>query len=724
MDHFLAHFTNISLSSQRKTNFMKTITILLLLYAVQISFFAQKELTLAEAVMEQYRKFRPEYVFNFQWVPNSSDYSYIDDYTTLVLHNSKRKRDTKLSIEEVNKWIGAELSWFSGMEWLDKDCFKLTDGQKYYCVDPSKKTGQVIFDAQKRTENSVFNLESLSLAYTIDHNLYVYRNGKETNITEHSDKAIVAGQAIARSEFGIRNGIFWAPKGNLLAFYEKDERAVAEYPFLDITKTPGVTSFIRYPMAGQLSEKPKVGIYNFTNSSLVYIEPRGASDDYLTNVSWSPNEGYLVLAEVTRDQKQMQVQLYDAAGKFVRTLFTEENQRYVEPEHPAYFINETQFIWFSEKTGNTNLYLCDINGSMEQLTNNPWEALSFEGVSRNKSAVFFMGTGESPLDTKLFQVELRSKKQSELTKSPGTHSAKVSPNGMLIFNQFSSSDVPNLTQITDINGKTLKKLLEAQDLLKPYKIGSTTLGKIKAKDGSDLYTRLIKPSNFNEKQKYPVLVYVYGGPHAQMITNSYLNGADLWMHWMAEQGYIVFTLDNRGSAHRGFQFESQIHRRLGTVEVEDQMAGVDYLKSLPYVDANKMAVHGWSFGGFMTISLMLREPGIFTTGVAGGPVTDWKFYEAMYGERYMDTPETNPNGYDAASLLNKTANLSGDLLIIHGGVDDVVVPQHSQALLKAFIDAGKQVDFFEYPTHQHNVRGKDRVHLIEKVLKYILEKNV
>jgi dipeptidyl-peptidase-4 len=703
---------------------MKVASFFIFLFAIQFASFAQSELTLSEAVMEQWRKFRPEHVFNFQWVPNSTDYSYIDDYTTLVLHNSKRKRDTKITIEEVNKWIGAELSWFSGMEWLDKDCFKLTDGQKYYCVDPVKKTGKVIFDAQKQTENSAFNLESLSMAYTRKNNLYVYRSGEEIALTNHTDNAIVAGQAIARSEFGIRNGIFWAPKGNLLAFYEKDESDVAEYPFLDITKTPGVTSFIRYPMTGQMSEKPKVGIYSLSNKSLVYIQPRGASDDYLTNVSWSPDERYLILAEVTRDQKKMQVQLYDAAGKFVRTLFTEENKRYVEPEHPAYFINETQFIWFSEKTGNTNLYLCDINGSIEQLTNNPWEALSFEGLSRNKSAIFFMGTGESPLDTKLFQVELRSKKQFELTKAPGTHEAKVSPNGMLIFDQFSSITTPNLAQITDINGKTLKKILEAEDKLKSYKIGITALGKIKAKDGNDLHTRLIKPSNFDENKKYPVLVYVYGGPHAQLITNSYLTGANLWMHWMAEQGYLVFTLDNRGSAHRGFQFESQIHRQVGTVEVEDQMTGVEYLKSLPYVDANRLAVHGWSFGGFMTISLMLRQPGTFTTGVAGGPVTDWKYYEAMYGERYMDTPETNPEGYAASSLLNKTNQLKGDLLIIHGGVDDVVVPQHSQALLKAFIDAGKQIDFFEYPTHQHNVRGKDRVHLIEKILKYIMEKNV
>jgi dipeptidyl-peptidase-4 len=195
------------------------------------------------------------------------------------------------------------------------------------------------------------------------------------------------------------------------------------------------------------------------------------------------------------------------------------------------------------------------------------------------------------------------------------------------------------------------------------------------------------------------------------------------MHWMADQGYIVYTVDNRGSAHRGFAFESQIHRQLGTVEMEDQLSGVEYLKSLPFVDANRLAVHGWSFGGFMTTSLMLRQPGTFNVGVAGGPVIDWKFYEIMYGERYMDRPEENPEGYEANSLLNYADKLEGKLLLIHGTVDDVVVMQHSLSMIQKFVESGVQMDFFPYPMHPHNVRGKDRVHLMNKVLNYVIENN-
>lgn len=688
--------------------------------------YAQNQLTLSEAVMEQYRKFRPDNVYDFQWLPGSQDYSYVDGFTKLVIYDSKKKRKSEIRIDELNKGLESSLRWFSGFKWINAVEFIINDGSNFYSYDWIKKSGRVLLSLPKSIEvqNEVYQERTNAIAYTRENNLYLFQNNTETAITSFQDKNIVAGQAIARSEFGITNGIFWSPNGNFLAFYQKDETEVSSYPLLDITKTPGITNLIKYPMAGMASEQPRLGIYNLTTKTTVYIDPRGDSYDYLTNVAWDKNEQHLLIAEVKRNQKEMSLQLYDNSGKFIRTLFTEKNDRYVEPEHPPYFINDNQFVWLSERTGNTNLFLCDLYGKVEQLTTNRWEALDMKGVSRNGRVLYFMGTGESPLDTKLFQVDIRTKKQIELTKEPGTHEAKVSPNDMLIFHQFSSSSIFNLAKIMDLRGRTLATLIQSEDKLAAYKLGANTIGKLSAKDGSDLYTRLIKPSNFDPTKKYPVMVYVYGGPHAQMITNSWLNGANLWMHWMAEQGYLVFTLDNRGSAHRGFEFESQIHRRVGTVEIEDQLTGVDYLKSLPFVDSKRLAVHGWSFGGFMTTSLMLRAPGVFTTGVAGGPVTDWKFYEIMYGERYMDTPETNADGYERASLLNKTANLQGKLLLIHGGIDDVVVPQHSQALIKAFIDKGKQVDFFEYPTHKHNVTGKDRVHLIEKVLKYIMENNV
>jgi len=248
-----------------------------------------------------------------------------------------------------------------------------------------------------------------------------------------------------------------------------------------------------------------------------------------------------------------------------------------------------------------------------------------------------------------------------------------------------------------------------------------TISNLENQEGTKLYYRLIKPTRFDSTKKYPVIVYVYGGPHEQLITDSWLGGAGLFLNYLAEQGYIVFTLDNRGSANRGRDFEQAIFRNVGTNETKDQMTGLGYLKSLPYVDTARIGVDGWSYGGFMTLSLMLRYPGVFKVAVAGGPVTDWQYYEVMYGERYMDTPQTNPQGYKKASVLNYVKNLNGKVLVIHGTMDQTVMWQQSLLFVQKAVSLGKQVDYFVYPGHKHNVRGIDRANLYEKITDYFKE---
>ena len=479
-------------------------------------------------------------------------------------------------------------------------------------------------------------------------------------------------------------------------------------------------------MAGQKSEKPRIGIYDFKTKKTVFIAPRGKSDDYLTNLAWTPDEKFVVIVEINRGQNHLWVNVYDAyTGEFVRSLFDEKNDKWVEPENPVFFPSKSSndFVWISQRDGFNNLYYYDWSDKLKlQLTKNQFVTKSIVGTIDNGNEIVFQATGENPLDMNYFAVSLKGK-QRLITKNSGTHSLQIGLDGKFFFDEYSSHSIPSKSLILNAKGDVYKELLVSKDKLEDYKIGVTEIGSIQAEDGTKLYTRLIKPSNFDPSKKYPVMVYVYGGPHAQMIQNEWLDGSNLWMHWMAEKGYLVFTVDNRGSANRGFVFESGIHRQLGTIEMEDQLQGVKYLKSLPFVDTARLAVHGWSFGGFMTTSLMLRKPGTFKVGVAGGPVTDWKYYEIMYGERYMDLPEENVEGYKKASLMNYTKNLKGNLLLIHGTADDVVVMQHNYSLIKQFVEDGVQVDFFPYPMHPHNVMGKDRVHLIEKILTYILKNN-
>ena len=688
-----------------------------------------KKITLEEAVLQQGRAFRADGLTGFQWIPNTNRYVfYTDAWTKMKTASAANDTATELvTLTDLNTALGTKLRNFFGLQWVDTNNFLITENGKYYSYNLTTKTGKLILQAPETAENITFDSNKVNLAFTEGNNLYFLNNkGEKVTVTNESNKGIVSGQSIARNEFGISNGIFWSPKASFLAFYQKDETEVADYPLLDINETPGKLVNIKYPMIGQKSEKPRVGIYNLTTQKTVFITPRGNQDDYLTNLSWTPDEKYVLIAELNRGQNDMHLNLYDAnTGAFVRTILNEKNPRWVEPEHDAFFPNakSNNFVWFSEKDGFPNMYYYAIEGKLiKQLTNNQFVVRDIIGTNTAGTEIYFKATGPNPTNMLAYKVDLKGK-QTLITKDQGIHNVIPSADGNWFFDEFSNHDTPSKSLLYDKSFKA-KTLLVSKNKYDGYEIGTAEIKTIKSADGTtDLYTRLIKPSNFDPTKKYPVLVYVYGGPHAQMITNSFLDGANLWMYWMAEQGYLVFTVDNRGSDNRGFTFESIIHGNLGVNEMDDQLKGVDYLKSLPFVDGNRLAVHGWSYGGFMTTSLMLRKADTFKVGVAGGPVIDWKWYEAMYGERYMDTPAENPKGFEETTVYNYVKNLKGKLLLIHGTNDDVVVEQHNLSLVKKFVEAGKQVDYFPYPMHKHNVTGKDRVHLIQKVLNYVIENN-
>ena len=704
--------------------------LLLLSISLSIGSFAQsKKLSLEESVLQQNRQFRADRLTGFQWIPNTNQYVYYTDAWTKMVTAQATNTTTSeyVKLADINAALGTQLKNFAGLEWIDANTLLVSEGGKYYTYTISTKAGKKMQQAGPSAENLNFDKAKQKLAFTEKNNLYFYnQNQEKVTVTNETNPEIVSGQSISRNEFGINGGIFWSPQSNFLAFYQKDETEVANYPLLDITQTPGKLNTIKYPMAGQKSEKPKVGIYNLASGKTVFISPKGDANDYLTNLTWTPDEKYVIIAELNRGQNDMNLNVYDAvSGQFVRTLLNEKSTTWIEPEHEAFFPSATSnnFIWISEKDGFNNLYYYTFEGKLiKKLTQNKFATRTILGANASGTTIFFMATGENPTNMLAYKVDLKGK-QTLISKDAGVHTVTFSTDGNWILDEFSNHSTPSKSVLYDKNLKA-KLLLESTNKYQDYFMGTAAIKTIKSTDGTtDLYTRLIKPSNFDPSKKYPVLVYVYGGPHAQLITNSYLDGANLWMYYMAEQGYLVFTLDNRGSDNRGVAFESAIHGRLGVHEMEDQMLGIEYLKSLPYVDTNRLAVHGWSFGGFMTTSLMLRQSNVFKVGVAGGPVIDWKWYEIMYGERYMDTPEENPKGYEEACVLNYAKDLKGKLLLIHGTSDDVVLEQHNLSLVKKFVETQKQVDYFPYPMHKHNVQGKDRVHLIQKVLDYVITNN-
>lgn len=681
-------------------------------------------ITLEDAILQRFGKFYPTSLSDLQFIPETDRMVYTAADRKAFLVNQNGKIDTILTLETLNKNAQCTLKRMPNVTWVDADRFYFHHDTAFIAYDFDEQRGFVLTAHPAAAANLDFNYQHNHLAYTMDNDLYTATIGiSQTTVVDNTDRNVVSGQAIARYEFGIGKGTFWSPNGRLLAFYEKDETNVADYPILDITSTPGRLKEIKYPMAGQPSEHGRVGVYDRNTKRTIYLQVTGPKDQYVTNLGWGPASKNIYIAVVNRDQNRMWLNQYDAqTGNFVKTLFEEKHDKYVEPENPVWFLpnNNQEFLWMSERDGFMHVYRYNAQGQLlNQVTKGKLVVLSILGLDDSGKKLIVTGTDESGLNQYAYTVNLDGTELRQIPAEPGVHRYKLNAKGNQLIDQYTNLETPNVINLIDLNGKVLQNLHTADNPMEKFVQPVIELLEIESPAGMTLNARMIKPSHFNDTLQYPVLVYVYGGPHAQMVTNRWGAGAPTWMLHAAEKGFIIFTVDNRGSANRGFDFENAIHRQLGKVEMEDQLAGVAYLKSLPYVNADRMAVHGWSYGGFMTTSLMLRHPDVFKVGVAGGPVTDWKFYEVMYGERYMDRPEENEDGYANNRLSKYVSDLKGDLLLIHGTVDDVVVMQHSLDLIKAFVDAGIQVDFFPYPMHPHNVRGKDRVHLMDKVIRYI-----
>ena len=605
----------------------------------------------------------------------------------------------------------------------------LKDGEKTVQVDPATgKTTDYEETEKPNRPNPRGLLEwckaSNAAAFLRDNNLWVrYADGHDVQLSEDGSREIVYGQSVHRDEFGIYKGTFWSNNGKKLAFYRMDQSMVADYPQVNTFKREAELEPDKYPMAGMTSHQVTIGIFDLETEKTIYLNVGDPTDRYFTNIAWGPDDKTLYLYELNRDQNHCTLDAYDVeTGNKIRTLYTETSDKYVEPLHPITFLpwDSNKFIFWSWKDGFTHLYLMDVNTlKQEQLTSGNWVVKSIAGFCPATKSAIIITKEANVLQRNIYSLSLKTKKRTLLDNGKGVHQANLSEDGLWVLDTWQEPDVPRACVVT--NTKTGKSTLlqTAPNPWEGWYQPIFEMGSVKADDGvTDLYWRMVKPADFDANKKYPTVVYVYGGPHAHSIEASWHWASRSWETYMAQKGYILFILDNRGSEDRGRDFEQATFRHLGQVEMRDQMSGVNYLKSLPYVDADRIGVHGWSFGGFMTTSLMTTYPDVFKVGVAGGPVIDWKWYEVMYGERYMDTPEQNPEGYEQTSLINKAKNLKGKLQIIIGMNDPTVVPQHALQFLNACAEAGTQPDFFVYPGEGHNMAGHKSVHLHERITQY------
>lgn len=689
--------------------------------------------TLTDAILNG-RTYSPERLEGLQWVPGTRTYAYVKADALLLGGIGKAPDRTIATVADVNAGLPGtdRLKRFPAIEWIDANTFHFRSGPSTYAYDLKKHSAQLKWRIAPDAENEDDAPTHDRTAFTLGQNLFISGPDDSTRqVTFDTMDGIVNGHSVHREEYGIVKGTFWSPDGNLLAFYRMDETMVTPYYVEDISTAPSTFKKFRYPMAGATSHQVTLGVHDTRTGKTVFIKPDGPPDHYLTNISWDPDSKHIHIIVLNRATDRFKVVRFNAAtGLADRVLFEEHNDKWLEPEHPLTFLKgqPSRYVHWSQRDGWWHLYLYDVaQGMVRRLTEGNRVMKDILGFDRTERNMFVEGTAEidpkdpkGALETHLYRIDLNTGSLVRLTSKPGTHHGSLNSDGSYLIDQWSSLTVPGCTEIIEAaTGRTVKTLVNSKDPLADKNTGTVELVQVPGENGDVLNGRLIKPSNFQSRERYPVIVYVYNGPHVQLVTNSYLGGAALWMMEAAQRGYILFTVDGHGSGNRGLAFEQAIHRQLGITEVKDQLHGAAYLASLPYVDASRMAVHGWSFGGHVTEALMLRAPGVFKAAVAGGAVQDWKLYEVMYTERYMDTPQENPEGYAETALPDSAANLRGDLLLIHDNMDETVVPEHALRFLKSCVDKGVHPDFFYYPGHPHNVRGKDRVHLYTEVLDYI-----
>ena len=652
------------------------------------------------------------------------------------LVNKASGRETELfSTALLNKsGLNVHSLYYATFPEADKPWVMVRSGRQQVLFDWKKKKTVWSLDLDSAIQASSLCYASKALAFVKGNQLYVERAGSQpVQLTTDGSRDIVYGQSVHRDEFGIESGLFWSPDGQRLAFYRMDQSMVTDYPQVDIpepTWVPKSGSRIateapdKYPMAGETSHKVTVGIYDLKTGTTLYLKAGDPTDRYFTNIAWSPDSKTVYMFELNRDQNDCRLVSYNAAtGNKIKELYRETDDKYVEPLHPIVFLpwNANQFVMQSQKDGYNHFYLFDTDGNqLKQLTKGPWVVEDMVGFDARQHTIIYLGNELSPIQRNIFSINVDNGRTQRLDETGnGWHSASLSPSGSYLVDNYSEPTTPRNIAIVNTTTAQAHRWFTADDPWKGYNVPEYRMGTIKAADSTtDLYYRMVMPVGFDPKKKYPTIVYVYGGPHAHNVDARWHYCSRSWETYMAQKGYLLFILDNRGSENRGKVFEQVTFRHLGDHEVEDQMEGVKYLKSLAYVDSTRLGVHGWSFGGYMTINLMTTHPGVFKVGVAGGPVIDWKWYEVMYGERYMDTPQTNPEGYAHSSLIPKAKNLKDRLEIIIGYNDKTCVPQHSLSFLKACIEAGTQPDFFVYPGEPHNMRGHQSVHLHERISRY------
>ena len=615
-------------------------------------------------------------------------------------------------------------------------------GGDLYVYDLAAPEGQALrrlTDTAAYETDARFSPRGHYVSFIRDQNLHVIElaTGRETAVTTGAKGLVSAGMAefIAQEEMDRSTGYWWSPDETHIAYTCVDESPVAETKRFEIGAKDVQVVAQRYPYAG--AANAQVDLYVAPLSApqaAVKVDLGTNADVYLARVQFLPDSKRIAVQRQSRDQRRLDLLLADATTGTTRTLLTETSRFWVPLHNDLHFLTRSdRFIWASDRDGYRHLYLYDLEGRLirplthgQSMTIGESSNSGLRGVDEKRGYVYYLSNAASVLERQLYRVKLSGGEPERITQAAGTHGVAMSEDASVFLDSHSSHDHPPSVTLRAADGKPLEVLaanaLDAQHPYARYLDAHSTprFGTLTAADGQTLHYKLITPPGMVPGKRYPVLVEVYGGPHAQNVTDSWGGFWDRLQQLMASEGFVVFQLDNRGSGQRGERFETASWRHLSDVELQDQVAGADFLRSLPFVDGQRIGIFGWSYGGYMSLQALLRAPDHFAAAVSGAPVTDWRLYDTHYTERYMGTPQDNAAGYAGASVLPLAASLRRPLLLVHGMADDNVLFQHSTALMKALQDANRPFELMTYPGGKHGLirRADQGPHAISAILAF------
>lgn len=614
-------------------------------------------------------------------------------------------------------------------QWAPRGNALLLQGSKSLVwFDLKAQTARTLVSGKDELADVKISPDERWVSFVRSHSVWLVSvaDGKQRALTDGTEE-IRKGELdwVYPEELDITTAYWWAPDSSAIAYLQMDERKVAQYPLVDFASYAGEADEERYPPAGDANPNVHVFVAPVIGGQARAMDTGADTDIYIPRVNWLPDSKHLAIQRMNRTQTVLDLLIGDVASGKTRVALTEKDQYWINVSDDLRFLPDgKQFLWSSERTGYRHLYLYDLDGKeVRQVTSGNWEVSAVQGVDNAKGIVYFTSTQKSPRERHLYRVSLDGSGLTRITKEDGTHGINMAPGTEAFIDTYSNNMTPPRQDLYGADGAHVATLNENKvPELAEYQLSPVQFVSVRSHDGIQLNAFMIKPPDFDPARKYPVLVYTYGGPHAQVVLNAWTGPTFLWHQLMAQKGYIIWALDNRGSAGRGHLFEEPIHFRLGAQELSDQRDGLTYLKSLPYVDGSRIGIWGWSYGGHMTLHAMLDDPQDFKAGFAGGPVTDWHFYDTIYTERYLGLPQKNEESYEESSPIKNAGQLKGKLLIAHGTGDDNVHFANTLSLLNELIEDGKYVEVMPFPGRGHGVSDAPaRKLLMERVTQFFLD---